>query len=135
MSCRLLEAQWRKPQILGHGDARWNFFALASLRSVPTLWAGPRFLLRYGLSKKGVPSLHTPLGCNQSRVLWPRIIYLCVSFTLNVIPFSGSQRFQSNFSTGMGIRVLAINFQKEPSQIFSFPDQASIIGFLKVRST
>ena len=33
--------------------------------------------LRYGLSKKGVPSLHNPEGCNQSRVLWPQIIYLC----------------------------------------------------------
>jgi len=32
------------------------------------------FFSRYGLSKKGVPSLHIPLGCNQSRVLCGRII-------------------------------------------------------------
>jgi hypothetical protein len=31
--------------------------------------------LRYGLSKKGMPSLDNPSGCNQSRVLWARIIY------------------------------------------------------------
>ena len=28
------------------------------------------FFLRYGLSKKGMPSLQTPAGCHQSRVLW-----------------------------------------------------------------
>jgi hypothetical protein len=43
-------------KILDHDEVRWNFFALAPLRSVPTLWVGPRFLLRYGLSKRPVAS-------------------------------------------------------------------------------
>jgi hypothetical protein len=56
------------------------------------------FFSRYGPSKKGVPSLQTPLGSNKSRILWTWIIFWeGVSKTRKMFIFNYSTYFNSNF--------------------------------------
>ena len=78
------------------------------------------FFLRYGLSKKVVPSLHTPLGCNESRVLWARIIYSLKPLQTCNHPVTTARRAHKELASG------PLHFVKQCKKVFSaIPPDAS----------